>query len=225
MKVLLIESDPALLQNISKYFQTEGVLFESATGLQSGRRLAMNRNFDCLLMDLSGEQKKDMQNLKEIMASRQNAGIVLIAENCSALKKEQGIFSGVDACLEKPLRLAGLRIMIGDIIRKRQFKGKENLRFGKLTLNLTERSIAIGGQPVGITRMEFDLLLLLIKLRDNTVSRYEIAEYLWGQGNPGKEKFNVIYTHMKNLRKKFELAGSPSPIKSVYGRGYRFASR
>ena len=77
---------------------------------------------------------------------------------------------------------------------------------------------------VDFTRKEFDLLIFLISNKDRVVSKNAIAEHLTGDDADLMDKFDFIYSHIKNLKKKLAEAGSEDYIKTVYGLGYKFSA-
>jgi DNA-binding response OmpR family regulator len=82
----------------------------------------------------------------------------------------------------------------------------------------------VSGREVELTRKEYDLLVFLIANKNRVVSKNAIAEHLSGDDAELLDKFDFIYSHIKNLKKKLTEAGCEDYIKTVYGLGYKFTA-
>lgn len=94
------------------------------------------------------------------------------------------------------------------------------LRFGRLEIDPAARTVTVDGEPVPLTRTEFDLLLTLAGHRGQTLSRQQILDRLRGGDYFGDER--LVDSHVKNLRDKLEPFGLRDVIATVWGVGYRF---
>lgn len=101
---------------------------------------------------------------------------------------------------------------------------KEELRFGDLRINIPGRRVEVNGQNVTLTAKEFDLLTTLASSPDRVFTREALLDKIWGYTFLGDGR--TVDVHVGTLRKKLEAAGEPgaaSPIKTVWGVGYKFA--
>jgi two-component system response regulator ResD len=101
---------------------------------------------------------------------------------------------------------------------------KEELRFGGLRINIPARRVEVNGQNVTLTAKEFDLLTTLASSPDRVFTREALLDKIWGYTFLGDGR--TVDVHVGTLRKKLEAAGEPgaaSPIKTVWGVGYKFA--
>ena len=99
---------------------------------------------------------------------------------------------------------------------------EESCRLGELALSRSTHSVTVGGQPVGLTPSEFELLALLLESPGRVFSREQLLEQLQGNDYEGVER--TIDVHVRNLRKKIEPDPTqPRYIKTVFGIGYRTA--
>jgi DNA-binding response OmpR family regulator len=76
---------------------------------------------------------------------------------------------------------------------------------------------------IDLTKKEFELLLYFIGNKNRVIAKNAIAIHLWGDNFDIADSYDIIYTHIKNLRKKLVQAGASDHIKSVYGMGYKFS--
>ena len=111
-------------------------------------------------------------------------------------------------------------------------KDKEELRFGGLHIVIPARRVEVDGQNVALTAKEFDLLVTLASAPDRVFTRETLLDKIWGYTFLGDGR--TVDVHVGTLRKKLEVAGqaavqssgqspAPSPIKTVWGVGYKFA--
>jgi two-component system, OmpR family, response regulator ResD len=104
-------------------------------------------------------------------------------------------------------------------------KEKEDLRFGGLHINIPGRRVEVNGRDVTLTAKEFDLLTTLASSPDRVFTRETLLDKIWGYTFLGDGR--TVDVHVGTLRKKLEAAGesgAASPIKTVWGVGYKFAS-
>ena len=84
------------------------------------------------------------------------------------------------------------------------------------------RTVFINNKPLDITKMQYDLLLYFVVNKNRVLSKLAIAEHLSGDNADGLDNYDVVYAHIKNLKKKIAEAGGNDYIKSIYGMGYKF---
>ena len=94
--------------------------------------------------------------------------------------------------------------------------------FKEIEIDLLGKVVRVHGCEVEVTRKEYDLLVFLLANKNRVVSKNSIAEHLSGDDAELFDKFDFIYSHMKNLKKKLAEMGSEDYIKTVYGLGYKF---
>ena len=100
----------------------------------------------------------------------------------------------------------------------------EELRYGKLRIAIPARRVEVNGLNVTLTAKEFDLLVTLASAPDRVFTRETLLDKIWGYTFLGDGR--TVDVHIGTLRKKLEAAGDPvysSPIKTVWGVGYKFA--
>ncbi len=94
------------------------------------------------------------------------------------------------------------------------------MEVGGVRLNTVSREVTKDGEPLTLTTKEFALLEFLLHNRGRAVSRFTLAEHVWGDNFDPFRMSNFIDVHMKNLRKKLNFPEQESAIKSIRGFGY-----
>lgn len=103
-----------------------------------------------------------------------------------------------------------------DIVQK-----TENIRLGKLEIDLSERSVIIDRTKIMLTNREFEILYLLAQSPGRIFSKEQIYDIVWQE--PYSGDYNIVMSHIRHIREKIEdNPGKPLYIQTVWGIGYRF---
>ena len=132
--------------------------------------------------------------------------------------KVAGLESGADDYLVKPFAFDELLARVRALLRRRQPKEGEVLRFSDLSLNTATREVKRGNKAIELTAQEFDLLELFMRHRRQVLKRDRIYERVWGYDFEGES--NVIEVYVRYLRSKLEDQGRSRMIHTVRGVGY-----
>jgi DNA-binding response OmpR family regulator len=133
--------------------------------------------------------------------------------------------AGADDFIHRPFNPQIFLARVRTLLRRRLWSGalKEEpvtrLEHGPLVVHLISRAVESSGQAVTLTRLEFDLLALLMKSPDKVFSRQDLLEAVWNY--PGNVETRTLDKHVETLRKKLGAGGAS--IQTVHGVGYRFA--
>jgi len=222
MKVLIIEDERELSQDIRTYLSTDNYLCEQAYRFRDAMEKIALYTYDCILLDLSLPGGDGLRILDEIKQREIESGIIIISARGSLDDKITGLKIGADDYLAKPFSLPELSIRIYALMRRKQFSHTNILRSNNVEVNLLAKKVSVNDNPVFLTKSEYDLLLFLIGNRNRVVSKNSIAEHLSGDMADMLDSHNFVYAHIKNLKAKLGDAGCTNCIKTVYGTGYQW---
>lgn len=149
-------------------------------------------------------------------------GVIVVSAKGSLEDKVRGLELGADDYLPKPFHLAELSMRIYAIIRRKEFSSANLLRSDGIEIDLLARQVSVGGRPVTLTRMEYELLLFFIGNKNRVLSKAAIAEHLSGDMADLLDSHDFVYTHIKNLKAKLAEAGARDCVRNVYGAGYKW---
>ncbi len=152
-------------------------------------------------------------------------GVIIISARAELEDKLLGMNLGADDYLTKPFHLAELSVRIAAIIRRKNLHGSNKLSLGDLEIDVSAQCAYVNKGLLPLTRKEYELLQFFAINKNRVLSKNAIAAHLWGDDMNMAGSYDFIYTHIKNLRKKLEVAGAPDFIQSVYGMGYKFSVR
>ena len=221
MKLLVVEDEPSLLNSITRYFRQEQFLCEGVSTYNDALQRMEDTQYDCIILDINLPGGSGLQLLKYLREDKKKDGVIILSARDSLDDKIIGLDYGADDYLTKPFHLPELSARVKALLRRKYLDGNTTLDVGILRVDLAARSVTTAGQPIPLSRIEYDLLLFLVTNKNRVVSRQAIAEHLYDGPTdqaPGPE---FVYSHIKNLKKKLKEKGCPEIIQSVYGLGYK----
>ncbi len=222
MKLLIIEDERDLSENIVTYLSSENYVCEQAFTYDTAKMKVNLYDYDCVLLDLMLPGGNGLDILRDIRKKRNPVGVIIVSAKDSLDDKVKGLEIGADDYLAKPFHLPELSMRIYAIIRRKEFAANNILRSNGIEINLPAKSVSVGGRLVVLTRMEYELLLFFIGNRNKVVSKASMAEHLSGDMADMFDNHDFVYTHIKNLKAKLAEAGVRDCVKNIYGTGYKW---
>ena len=218
-KVLLIEDDLSLQELIRSFLTAYD--FETAAYADPKAAieclLEKKEHFDIIVLDLM-LPGMDGFDVAKMIKSRLDIPIIISSARTDIGNKIYGYDLGADDYLDKPYEPRELVLRIEAVLRR--YGRKNELVVSDFTIDETNKSLMMEGYPIDLTRIEFDIFLLLLKHRGKNLSRDQIIGSL-GLGDETKHR--TIDMHISNIRLKIgDDAKEPRYIKSVWGIGYKF---
>jgi DNA-binding response OmpR family regulator len=224
MKILIIEDEKELVKSMVQFLRQESHVCEIAYTIADAKEKIILYEYDCILLDINLPDGNGLQLLEELKASNKKDGVIVITAKNSLDDRVKGLNLGADDYLTKPFYLPELSARVSAVIRRKQFDGNTKLVFREIAIDLLGKTVEVNNQLIELTRKEYNLLLFLLSNKNRVASKNAIAEHLSGDDAELMDKFDFIYSHIKNLKKKLVDAGAGDYIKTVYGLGYKFAS-
>ncbi|MBC3787776.1 response regulator transcription factor [Spirosoma utsteinense] len=222
MKLLLIEDEPDLSGDILAYLSQQGYRCELAPTFTTAAEKIVLYEYDCVIVDITLPGGNGLDLVRTLKKMDTQTGIVIISAKDSLTDKVTGLQLGADDYLTKPFHLAELSARLQSVLRRRHFGGRKEITIRGITIRPDELQVLIKGQPLDLTRKEYDLLSFLVANPGRVLTREAIAEHLWGDHMDQTDSLEIISTHVKNLRRKINERGEADGIKTVYGLGYKF---
>lgn len=225
MKILIVEDNAELLQNMVTYLEREGYRCEEAANYDEGFDKVMSYTYDVVLIDIMLPGGNGLQLLRELKSVRPETGTIIISAKNSLDDKVAGLDLGADDYLTKPFQLPELQARIKAVNRRNNLGGEEIIRINEIALNTQTREVFIDETPVDLTPKEYDLMLYFASNKNRVLSKQNIAEHLWGDYVDQLDNLDFVYQHIKNLRKKLLKSGAGDYIESIYSIGYKLNDR
>jgi DNA-binding response OmpR family regulator len=230
IRALIVEDERNLVGLLRLHLEREGFeVFEALDGrtaVEVARRVAP----DVVVLDWMLPKLGGMEVLRELRRSS-DPYVIMLTARTEEVDRVMGLSAGADDYLTKPFSPAELVARIRAMLRRPR-GGQTSpgaapagdgdvLVFGELTVDVARREARLGGEEVGLTALEFDLLAALASRPGVVLARDRLLEELWGGDYFGSD--HVIDVHVANLRKKLgDDAQDPRYVQTVRGVGYRF---
>lgn len=222
MKILLIEDEAELAGSIRDYLKSNQVICEVASTLASALDKIHLYDYDCILLDLNLPDGDGFTLLSELKKLDKTDGVIITSAKDTLPVRLEGLQLGADDFLTKPFHLSELLARIQALVRRKQFNGKNTVRFREIEIDILSKTVKVNDIPVGLTKKETELLLFLVGNQNKVLSKGALAEHLSGDMADMLDNHGFVYAHIKNLKKKLSDAGSGDYIKTVYGLGYKW---
>lgn len=222
MKILVIEDEFELANDIVSYLSTQQYNCEHVSNYSDAIDKLSSYSYDCILLDIMLPDGNGMELLDFIKKQGKEDGVLIISAKDALDDKIKGIQLGADDYLAKPFHLPELAVRIYSIIRRRQFSSSNLFVQKELTIDIGNKTVFINENEVVLTRKEFELLIYLVGNRNKVLSKSILAEHLSGDLADMLDSHNFVYAHVKNLKRKLNTAGCSDYLKTVYGTGYKW---
>jgi two-component system, OmpR family, response regulator MprA len=220
MKILVVEDDPAVRNSLSRALRLEGYEAELHDEGGSAIRSLQVAAPDAILLDLQLPDVDGIEICRRIRASGDRTPILMVTARDAVNDRVAGLDVGADDYLVKPFDLSELFARLRALLRRRgPTEGEaEVLRFEDLALDLSTRDAHRGERTFTLTRVEFDLLELLLRHPRQVLTREVILDRVWGYNfDTGT---NSLAVYVGYLRRKLEEGGEPRLLQTVRGVGY-----
>jgi two-component system copper resistance phosphate regulon response regulator CusR len=219
MKILVVEDEPKLAQFIEKGLKEQNYQVDVAHDGEVGKRLALQRNYDCIVLDLILPTISGLEVCVAIRKEDTSVPILMLTALGSTEDKVLGLDSGADDYLTKPFKLNELLARIRALARRKSKPVEEaRLTMADLVLNTATKSAERDGKSIILTSREYFLLEFLLKNQGRVLSRAEIAQNVWDISFDSGT--NVVDVYVNYLRNKVDKGFSSKLIHTVFGMGY-----
>ncbi len=215
--IVLIEDDLDMKSLLSEYLVNYNFEVSDFDKPVQALEFINHNKCDLVILDLMLPQMDGFDVCKRI---RENSNIPIIISSARGYlgDKVTGFELGADDYLPKPYEPKELILRINAILRRMT---KENKKIGDFEINEDKMEISLDDYLLDFTKVEYEILLLLLKNSDKVLSRESIAQSVNSLNYDSKER--VIDMHISNIRNKIgDTPKNPKYIKSVWGVGYKF---
>lgn len=225
--LLILEDDADIRQALDQHLRREGFTpCLAGTGREALRLLETGAKLDGALLDLS---LPDMDGLDVLRAVRANPKtrmlpILLVTARADEIDRVLGLELGADDYVPKPFSTRELVARIRAVLRRATFLEAQpeglSLSFGPISVDLDMHVARVDGQPIELTRREFELLAYFLKNPRRVLGREKILQQVWGLEYLGESR--TIDAHVRRVRSK--LGEAANLIETIVGVGYRLGS-
>ncbi|HEY4438082.1 MAG TPA: response regulator transcription factor [Lelliottia sp.] len=225
-QILLVEDDSDIASLLRLNLEDEGyAITHEADGARALERIDQ-AHWDAVILDLMLPNVDGLEICRRIRQLTRYLPIIIISARSSETDRITGLETGADDYLAKPFSVQELIARIKALFRRQHAMGQaqanDTISAHGLTLDPLARSVRLHGKEVDLTPREFELLWFFARHPGEVFSRLALLEQVWGYQHEGYE--HTVNTHINRLRIKIEKdAAEPEIIRTVWGKGYKFA--
>ncbi|MCP4876498.1 MAG: response regulator [Gammaproteobacteria bacterium] len=218
MKLLLAEDDVALVEYLKPRLKNLDYVVECVDNGVDAEFLALEEQFDGIILDLGLPQKPGLDVLKNWRTKKMTAPVLILTARDSWRDRVDGLKAGADDYLGKPFHFDELSARLEAILRRRFGHSDNSLEFDNMVLDIDSQAVTQAqNEKIQLTAIEFRLLRHLMLHPDKIVSKTELSEHVYEEEQI--KDSNVIEVYINRLR---ALLGK-STIKTYRGQGYRLS--
>jgi DNA-binding response OmpR family regulator len=220
MKIYIVDDEYALLEQLKKSLESHRYLVETAADGEEALDRLFDTPFDLIILDIMMPKIDGLTVLSEIRKAGIKTPVLMLTAKGDAKEKVKGLDLGADDYLAKPFSLDELMARVRAMLRRPGGQATTLLEVHGLKMDAVCREVTRGGSPVKLTPREFSILEFLLYNKNRVVSRFSLAEHVWGDDFDPFNMSNFIDVHIKNLRQKIGDTSGESIIHTVRGIGY-----
>jgi two-component system, OmpR family, alkaline phosphatase synthesis response regulator PhoP len=226
MRILLIEDEAGLVRTLKDLLARRGYTVESKTTGEEGLALAVDREFELILLDVMLPGIDGFEVCRRIRRAKIRIPILMLTARGQISDKVLGFEGGADDYVTKPFDPDELLARIGALLRRASFSKADDLRtfeFDGKRVDFVKSQLIRDGKPIDLSERESRLLRYFIEHKGEIITRETLLQEVWGyQAVPLTRTVDV---HIVWLRQKIEEdPRNPRHILTVHGQGYRFSS-
>ncbi|MQW23789.1 MULTISPECIES: response regulator transcription factor [unclassified Lactococcus] len=228
-RILIADDDRSILTLLSFNFRQDDFEVMTAANGKQALDIAKKNPFDLILLDLMMPEYNGIE-VTEILRKKENyTPILILTARDDDEVKLRGFQAGSDEYLDKSTPMKEILVRANALIRRSQMynkvanidnsqemKSEVNYQNGELLVDFQNKEIHFKGQPLDLTKREFEILELLIHRKNEVVSRAELLKHFWGISDAAETR--TIDVLISKIRKKLDN----QYIKTKRGFGYTF---
>jgi two-component system response regulator PhoP len=220
MRVLVVEDDPDLREQIAGFLGEEGFVVEKAADGEQGAYMAAEYPLDLAVLDLGLPKASGIEIIKRTRKAGKSYPILILTARDAWQTKVEGLEAGADDYLVKPFHREELLARARALMRRAGGWTQAQLTSGPFIVDTAAKTVVADGRPVELTSYEYRVLEYLLTHAGKVISKTELTEHLYTEDE--ERDSNVIEVFIRRLRSKLDPAGSLNPITTMRGAGYRW---
>ena len=230
-RILVIEDDPDIARLVQLQMKDHSFFVDIANSGTDGFEKARSGEYALLIVDIMLPGMDGLEICRRLRAQRNFVPILILTSRSDEVDKILGLEIGADDYLTKPFNVRELVARVKALCRRvnewpsaQDEEVQEEIRAGKLCIDISKRRVLLGSDEVGLTAKEYELLVLLASSPGRVFSREHILALIWNYDSTVYE--HTVTSHINRLRNKIEDDPSnPVFLLTEWGVGYRFTDK
>ncbi|MGF1749115.1 response regulator transcription factor [Vibrio cionasavignyae] len=221
-RILVVEDNEELQGILADFLEVKGAEVDFADNGELGLELALEHEFDAIILDVMMPKKDGMQVARELREHGNTTPVLMLTALNGQEDLLMGFENGIDDFISKPFQFPELEVRLSALIKR--FRGEvaqSRLQFGDLTIDQKNHQVMRGSQPVTVTHATYQILLALTKAQGEVVSREMLIHQLWGEDIPDKD---VLRSHIYLLRNALDKPFEHQMLVTVPKVGFKLVA-
>jgi len=220
MKILVVDDEPDLLEQLRETLTSQKYDVDTADDGESALDKLFDNPYDLIILDIMLPFVDGLAILREIRETNIDTPVLMLTAKGDVEDKIKGLDYGADDYLAKPFAIAELMARIRSLLRRASDHRNPLLTVRDIALNTKTRQVIKSGKSLELTPKEFSILEFLLYNQNRAVSRFTLAEHVWGDEFDPFTMSNFIDVHIKNLRRKIGDSDKNKIIRTIRGIGF-----
>lgn len=218
MRILVIEDEEILLNDLCKGLKIKGYAVDQAEDGKKGYQMAVDEEYDLIILDLNLPEMDGLELLSKLRKEKNQIKVLILSANHQLETKLSGFELGASDYLTKPFHFEELEARIRILLNRQFVQQTTKLKYHELCMDTLKRAVTVKGQDVHLTAKELAILEYFLLHEGSLITQQDIIEHVWdGDSDPFS---NSIRVHLSALRKKMKKTLGYDPIKTKIGEGY-----
>lgn len=219
VKVLLVEDDDEIVENLTEYLQTEGYQVKPAGTQKEAMEILEKESFDLMLLDVTLKQGNGYSVCTAVKA-QYDLPVIFLTALGDEFSVVTGLDMGADDYISKPFRPRELVSRMRSVLR-RSGRSQTVMTAGEIRIDTEKGIVTKAGQEIYLSALEYRLLLVFFSHRGMVLTRTVLLDEIWDAAGDFVND-NTLTVYIKRLREKIERdPQNPEIILTVRGVGYR----
>ncbi|MDX5476417.1 MAG: response regulator transcription factor [Bacillaceae bacterium] len=229
IKILVVDDEDRIRRLLKMYLERENYVIEEADNGSTALELALNNDYDVILLDIMMPGMDGIEVCKELREKKATPVIMLTAKG-EEMNRVQGFEVGTDDYIVKPFSPREVVLRVKALLRRSstttfvtsETSSKDVIVYPHLTIDNDAHRVTADGKDVNLTPKEYELLYFLAKSPDKVFDREQLLKEVWQYEFFGD--LRTVDTHVKRLREKLNKVSEQAAkmIVTVWGVGYKF---
>ena len=229
-KILVCDDDKEIVKAIEIYLQNDGYQVVKAYNGFEALEIIKTDEIHCIIIDVM-MPKIDGLSATKFIREEKNIPIIMLSAKSEDYDKVNGLNMGADDYVTKPFSPVELLARVKSQLRRYFMLGSSNIdedikhiyKVGGLEVNNKKREVYVDGEKIKLTKIEYNIVLLLIENVGKVFSINEIYEAVWNEKAYSAD--NTVAVHIRRIREKIEInPKEPKYLKVVWGIGYKISN-
>ncbi len=220
MRVLVVEDEPVLRQQLVDRLRGEGYAVDAAGDGEEGLYFGREYPIDLAVVDLGLPKLSGIDIIRTWRSEERVFPILILTARARWQEKVEGLEAGADDYVAKPFQIEEVLARMRALIRRASGIADSVVRCGDVALDTSSQEVTVQDRRLDLTAYEYRLLHYLMLNHGKVVSKSELTDHIYDED--ADRDSNVIEVFVGRLRRKLDPDNTIRPIETLRGRGYRF---